>query len=321
MSCGTEAQSGCTRERLSASCHEKLWRWLLIGLCLLAQSCATPTGDLREFATEQGLERSQVRAGGFNLLVFDNNAKRASQSGNRFGSSDILRVYLEGDGSPWRYNTVIMPDPTPRNPLMLRLMSMELRPAVYLGRPCYNGAASEPGCDSSLWTSGRYSATIVDSMASAIRALVKRYDVDQLWLIGHSGGGALAMLLAEKLPQVTRIVTLAGNLDTDAWTSHHSYTPLYSSMNPATSPELRPEVWQWHLVGGRDSVIPPPLVKPVIMRQVSASGIEVPGFNHGCCWERIWPSVLRALAQDDPYRIPGVNFKSRAGKADSSGSR
>jgi len=108
-------------------------------------------------------------------------------------------------------------------------------------------------------------------MASAIRALVRRYDVNQLWLIGHSGGGALAMLLAEKLPQVTRI--------------------------------------------------PPPLVKPVIMRQGSASGIEVPGFNHGCCWERIWPSVLRALAQDDPYRIPGVNFKSRTGKVESSGSR
>ena len=297
------------------------WRWLLLSLCLLVQSCATPTGDLRQLATEQGLERSQVRAGGFDLLVFDNNVKRAKQLGNAYASSNVLRVYLEGDGSPWRYSTVIMPDPTPRNPLMLRLMSMELRPSVYLGRPCYNGAANEPGCNNTLWTSGRYSATVVDSMASAIRALAIRYSAGELWLIGHSGGGTLAMLLAEQLPQVTRIVTLAGNLDTDAWTQHHRYTPLYSSMNPANGPMLRTDVWQWHLVGGRDAVIPPLLVKPVIMRQASASGIEVPGFNHGCCWERIWPRVLRALAQDDPSRVPGVQFKSRAGIVDSLGNR
>ena len=92
-------------------------RGLLLVLCLLAQSCASPAGNLKELATEQGLERSEVRANGFDLLVFDNVGKRAPQVGNAQTSSDILHVYLEGDGSPWRYRTVIMPDPTPRNPL------------------------------------------------------------------------------------------------------------------------------------------------------------------------------------------------------------
>ena len=300
--------------------HRLVWRGLLLALCLLAQSCATPTGQLTDLATDNGLERSEVRAGGFDLLVFDN-ISRAKRAGNASTSRDILHVYLEGDGSPWRYNSIIMRDPTPRNPLMLRLMSQDSQPAVYLGRPCYNGAASESGCDNSLWTSGRYSKTVVDSMASAIRALVTRYGARQLWLIGHSGGGALSMLLAEQLPQVTRVVTLAGNLDTDAWTQHHRYTPLYSSINPATAPLLRTDVWQWHLIGSRDAVIPPQLVKPVIMRQPSASGIEIPGFNHGCCWERIWPRVLRALAQDNPAGIPGVQFKFRVGIVDSSGNQ
>ena len=119
------------------------------------------------------------------------------------------------------------------------------------------------------------------------------------------------MLIAREVPQVTRLITLAGNLDTDAWTDHHRYTPLYSSINPATEPALRDDIWQWHLVAGRDNVLPAELIKPVIMRQSSASGIELPHFNHGCCWERIWPDVLQALFNDRPADIPGRQFKFR----------
>jgi len=291
-------------------------RITLIGMCLAVQACATPTGDLTLLATQSGLERSKVRAEGFNLLVFDNirNVDAGASPGTNYG--DVLHVYLEGDGSPWMYRTIIMPDPTPRNPLMLRLMSYDSKPAVYVGRPCYNGHAYDKGCNNSLWTSARYSEQVIRSMASAIRALSERHNARQLWLMGHSGGGALAMLLAEKLPKVSRIVTLAGNLDTDAWTAHHRYTPLYSSVNPARAPTLRSSVWQWHLIGGRDTVIPPQLLKPVIMNQPSASGFEFAGFSHGCCWERIWPDVLQALARDRPSELTGEQFKFRAGSRD-----
>ncbi|MFK7994233.1 MAG: alpha/beta hydrolase [Granulosicoccus sp.] len=290
------------------------WRYTLMVFCVFLQACATPTGDLTRFATQNGLKRSEVRAGGFNLLVFDNETKNRDYASE---SQGVLHVYLEGDGSPWKYRTIVMPDPTPRNPLMLRLLGYDRSPAVYLGRPCYNGFFNDPGCDDSLWTSGRYSRKVVLSMASAIRALSKRHNARQLWLIGHSGGGTLAMLLAKELPKVTRIVTLAGNLDTDAWTSHHRYTPLFSSINPASAPSLNPNIWQWHLIGGRDTVIPTQLIKPVIMRQASASGFEFPGFNHGCCWERIWPDVLQALSLDMPSRIPGEQFKFRRRPIDS----
>ena len=127
--------------------------------------------------------------------------------------------------------------------------------------------------------------------------------------MGHSGGGALAMLLAYQLPDVTRVVTLAGNLDIEAWTQYHQYSPLYTSLNPGAQPLLRPEVNQWHLIGGVDRVIPAPLIKPVILRQPSARGFEFPGFGHGCCWESIWPDVLKALDQNDPDAIPGTQFK------------
>lgn len=288
---------------------------LLVGSLLLLQACATHTSRLTDVALEQGMQRDEIRAAGFSLTVFENTHRLQPELGNDSADDNVLHVYLEGDGTPWRYNVITMADPTPRNPLMLRLMARDTSPAVYVGRPCYNGTYSDSGCHMGLWTSGRYSSSVVQSMASAIRVLAKRHKAKQLWLMGHSGGGALAMLLADELPQVTRVVTIAGNLDTDAWTKHHGYSGLFDSMNPATQPVLSPDIWQWHFIGGRDSVIPRQILRPVILRQVNVSGFEFPGFTHGCCWERVWSDILLALDFDDPDRVPASQFKFRGSAA------
>lgn len=309
----------------------RLWKRLrrlasgfpLLLACLLLQACVTPAGKLDQLAESQGFERTQLVADGFKLLVYSNPQATARKLARQraSGSSGILHVYLEGDGSPWRHRTIIMPDPTPRRPLMLNLMNLDTRASVYLGRPCYNGTASDKGCDNSLWTSARYSRTVVDSMASGLRVLAHRYDASELWLMGHSGGGALAMLLARENPLVTRVVTIAGNLDTEAWTSHHGYTPLYGSINPAGLPAMRDTVRQWHFLGGRDAVIPPPLVRRFIMEQPQASGFVVKQFSHGCCWQLLWPTVLDALVRGDPSRVPARQFKFRDALLEASGSR
>lgn len=287
----------------------------ILAAVAVIQACASPTGNLTRYANEQGFTRSKLKTGGYNLLVFENRVKSERQvpAGERKSAAadpaKILRVYLEGDGTPWKYRTIIMPDPTPRSPLMLRLMSLDQKTAVYVGRPCYNGTSNEPPCHHDLWTSGRYSKAVVQSMASAIRSMARRHDADQLWLFGHSGGGALAMLLAAQLEQVTRVVTVAGNLDTDAWTDHHNYSRLYSSGNPAKMPVLRQSIVQWHFLGARDQVIPPALVRDAIARQKSARAFLLPGFGHGCCWADIWPSILEALTEDNPDIVPGRAVK------------
>jgi pimeloyl-ACP methyl ester carboxylesterase len=287
--------------------------------CLALQSCATPAGKLDKLAQVQGFDRGTIEAAGFKLRVYQNQAAVAGLSA--VGGESILHVYLEGDGSPWRHRTFIMADPTPRRPLMLELMKLDRQPAAYLGRPCYNGTSAEAPCQNTLWTSGRYSPAVIDSMAAGLRVLANRQHASELWLFGHSGGGTLAMLLADRLPEVTRVVTIAGNLDIDAWTQHHNYTPLYSSLNPAQQPPLRSGVWQWHLVGRRDSVIPPQLIRSFIMSQPQASGFEFDRFAHGCCWQVIWPNVLDALAHDDPKRVPARQFKYREGLSGASDSQ
>lgn len=260
-------------------------------------------------AETQRFESYNIRSAGFQLKVYENSAAIVSPKSVSADVGGILHVYLEGDGTPWRNRVFIMRDPTPRSPLMLRLMAMDNQHSVYLGRPCYNGTSEDPECNNRLWTSGRYSDVVVASMSEAIREIAQRYRASDLRLFGHSGGGALAMLIAQRLPQVSNVITVAGNLDTDAWTQFHAYTPLYGSLNPAKQPRLRREVLQWHLVGGNDVNIPYPLVRSFIMGQPEASGILLQGFNHGCCWQTIWPAVLEAVASRDPKRVPGKSFK------------
>jgi len=271
-----------------------------LAVCLLILSiggCASPTSRLHELADRQGFERSRVTVDGFRHTVFANRHPLRD---------DVLHVYLEGDGTPWQHRTLIMADPTPRQPLMLRLMGGDRAAAVYIGRPCYNGTSTQPGCDNRLWTSDRYSPTVVAAMSGVMRREMVRRGATGVRLFGHSGGGALALLIAERFSEATRdVVTVAGNLDTDAWTRFHRYTPLYGSMNPATRPALPDRVRQWHLLGQRDAVIPPMLVAGFLAERPQAVVHLFPGYSHGCCWERSWPAVLRAVIDDRPDRLPG----------------
>jgi len=289
--------------RLFAPSARRLSLPFLVSMLLLFAGCASPTTQLRELAARQGFERSRVTVDGFRHTVFlTAQAARA----------DVLHVYLEGDGSPWRHRTMIMADPTPRSPLMLRLMAKDPEAAVYVGRPCYNGSASDEGCSNRLWTSDRYSETVVASMTGVVRRLQRRAGASTLRLFGHSGGGALALLIAERLADVSDVVTIAGNLDTDAWTDHHGYTPLYGSLNPARRGPLAATTREWHLVGERDTVIPPQLVSDFLQSRPDAESRQIAGYSHGCCWERSWRLILHAVTTDTPTRLPGTRYEARA---------
>ena len=273
---------------------------LFFATLLTLLGCTTPTSRLDELAKSHDFVRSVVRSHGYDHLVYTRNIANAK---------NVLHVYLEGDGSPWKYRVVTMPDPTPRDPLALRLMARDPAPAAYVGRPCYNGTSKHPGCDSSIWTSGRYSPKVVRSMSAVIATLIEKHGFEEVRLIGHSGGGALAMLIAPKLRQVSQVVTIAANLDTDAWTTHHGYSRLYTSLNPARQPALPNRISQWHFVGGRDGVVPPALVKGYIRDQENALGISVQNFSHSCCWENVWGKVVRGMRLSETGVLPGTRFK------------
>jgi pimeloyl-ACP methyl ester carboxylesterase len=262
---------------------------LIAGLILL-NGCATPAQRLDQKASAFGYKVQVVTAGEFDHRVYRNRF-----AGER--TSGTLHVYLDGDGTPWVGNHgVISADPTPHSPLMLELMALDDQPAIYVGRPCYHGYATNPACTPMLWTDARYSERVVDSMAQVLRQSVQRDDADKLVLFGHSGGGVLAVLLANRLPQTSVVVTLAANLDIDAWADLHGYSRLVGSLNPAAEPSLDAAIAQLHLVGSRDSNVPLNLLQPYLRRQPDAQVVVMPGYNHVCCWRDLWPKVLAWVA-------------------------
>jgi len=132
-------------------------------------------------------------------------------------------------------------------------------------------------------------------MVSALRRLLDKGEVKDIILIGYSGGGVLAWLIAERLPEVTQLITIAANLDINAWTREHGYSPLVGSLNPASRAPLPQRILQLHLTGERDTNSPARLVQSVIAKQGRYAEIRVVPSDHRCCWEEFWPSLLNEL--------------------------
>lgn len=264
-----------------AACTQALLSILLV----LLSACSSAVNHLRDQALGYGFQPLESQAAGFTLTSFrrlpPNDEKR-------------LHIYLEGDGRPWEQGLFPAVEPTTRSSTMLPLMALDSAPAIYLGRPCYNGHAADSGCSATLWTSARYGAQVVDAMTLALRDFCREHHYNELVLIGHSGGGSLALLLAERLPQTVAVVTLAANYDIDAWADHHGYQRLRDSLNPAT--QTQSGVPEWHLLGTRDRNIPPDLFQQALSRR-QFSTVELVEADHNHGWEQFWPQMLARLKQ------------------------
>lgn len=256
---------------------------------ILAQLSGCTTAALRvdERAASLGYRRLVVQGDGYSHVAYLKEGLSAPGM--------ALHVYLEGDGTPWMRRRVAASDPTPRTPLMLDLMSLDPAPSLYLGRPCYHGLNREQACTPDMWTDKRYSRAVVASMAAALVRLSADYPA--LILLGHSGGGTLAMLMAEHLPKTEAVITVAANLDIARWAGLHRQPPLTGSLNPVERPPLPQRVRQTHYAGGRDGNVPPMLVRDAIARQQGAGFIVFSNQGHGCCWRDVWPVILRRLAE------------------------
>lgn len=255
-----------------------------LAVAALVGACSSPAETFDHTAGLLGLRREIVSGAGFRHVLYWRDVK----------ANRTLHVYLGGDGTPAIAGQPAG-DPTPRNPLTLHLLALDPGPAVFIGRPCYHGLADDPGCSPALWTEARYSEDIVVSLAAVVRTLMVEGGYERIGLFGHSGGGTLAMLLAERMPETTAVITIAANLDIDAWADHHGYSRLAASLNPAVRPSLPASIMQHHFAGADDRIVPPALVQSAAAK-LGAETITIEGFDHVCCWEAIWPRILAEVA-------------------------
>lgn len=252
---------------------------LLLVLVLSLAGCATPAQRVDAIAAAAGFSRTVVRGAGFEHVVYANDRPVGA----------AVHVYIEGDGRAYLDRWTAAPDPTPHRPLMLELMKSDPARAVYVGRPCYFGLAADAPCTPLDWTLRRFSAPVVDSMASAVMAAAA--GAPSIEIYGHSGGGTLAVLLARRLSGVTRVVTLAGNLDPVAWNRLHGYTAFTDFVDPLADGPLPARVSQVHAVGARDRNVPPSLVEAAAHTLGATDVRVIAGADHTCCWERTWPAL------------------------------
>jgi hypothetical protein len=239
---------------------------LLIILIVLA-ACTSPAQQFDHKARRLGLSILRVQGTDFVHALY-------AKEGTEKPAGGPLHVYLDGDGTPVIAG-LPADDPTPRNPLTLRLLALDPDSAIYLGRPCYHRREPGAACSPELW---RFRSA---------------RDFDSIVWFGYSGGGTLAVLLAERFPETRGVVTIAANLDVAAWTRHHRYPPLAGSLDPAARPPLEPDIVQRHYIGAADAVVPRAARARLPQR---TDWIEIAGFDHTCCWEKIWPEVLSEVA-------------------------
>ena len=225
---------------------------------------------------------------GFELVAFD--------PSDHASAVNTLAVYIEGDGRAYSYRGP-RSDPTPFNPLALELALKDPWPKkTYLARPCqYQRAAALKRCDPVYWTTGRYASEAVGAMNGALDRLKKRHNVNRLALIGYSGGGVMAMLLAARREDVDSVLTIASPLDLDLWADHHKVTRLFHSLKPMDEALNTQLVCQVHLVGQQDDVVPLRTVQGFVFKLNSERArlnvVEQVDHSHG--WLDLWPAVLK----------------------------
>ncbi len=208
----------------------------------------------------------------------------------RSGTCGPLGVFIEGDGFAWIDSARPSSDPTPRDPIGLRMAVVEKAERVlYVGRPCqYGGAQSDLACDSRIWTSHRFAPEVVDALDRAIDMAKDEVTAGKVSLVGFSGGGTMAALLAARRNDVDELITVAAPLDLAAWSAWHHMTPLNGSLDPAGVAERWKSLPQSHFVGTNDEVVPPEFARTVAAHLGLPLPITVPGIHHAGRWDSIW---------------------------------
>ena len=274
-------------------------RWLTaVGLLCLTSGCVAPPqpkfeptqglAGLQALLAGVGWRAQEVPAGAWRLVAAGPDTPRLL---------DQLFVYIEGDGRAWVTPSRASDDPTPVDPIALKLaMAHPSGEAVWIARPCQYQGAGTPTCGSEWWTRARFAPAVIEAMDTALDVMKARHGAKRLVLVGYSGGGAVAALLAARRKDVERLVTVAGNLDHRAWTHHHAISPLVASLDARDLiPDLR-GLQQVHIAGSRDRIIPAAIVQNFSERIGPNARFVVMDADHQCCWvddwARLWQQSL-----------------------------
>lgn len=264
---------------------------LILGACSSVTDVLKDRDEIADDAARLGkLSKFFVGTGQFEIVGYRRFASKASKE---------VAIYIEGDGLAFLSANVISKDPTPRDPVSLRLAALDPSPNVaYLARPCqYQQPSRLARCSYAYWTTSRFAPVVIKEMNVAVDAIKHAAGADQVRLYGYSGGGVVAALLAARRDDVAFLATVASPLDHGAWTRINGFSPLRQSLNPANEATQAVRVPQIHFFGLDDDLVTRPVIESYASKVLAAGGdvaiVDVAGANHTCCWSDKWPELRR----------------------------
>ena len=283
---------------------------LLTALLLILCSCAGSLGKL-EPTDRLAQANAQARSGGFSHVFWPSKPHPLwSYTRLKGKGSDPVYVYIEGDGvlQIKKYGQTFLtddPSPSPQLPLMLASWHANVEPEdniVYMARPCqFTVTTGLDRCQKMDWLKGRYSPKSLESFNSALDALRLRLPPHATFhLIGYSGGGTLAMMLANERTDIARVTTLAANLDHEAFFKIHEETYPPPPFSVISHPEKISMIPQLHIIGTQDQIVPESITQAYLSKlKAYASNAPVhlkriDGLDHHNVerWQKVWQELL-----------------------------
>ncbi|MCR4666365.1 MAG: hypothetical protein K5657_03625 [Desulfovibrio sp.] len=256
---------------------------LLLILPLLLCQCAGK--NARTLATEEAVPL------GFTEVIHDTPFFSLFSLLRRGEIGKPLHVYIEGDGHSFLSATRVSPDPTPRYPVALRLALGDHTGAhvLYLARPGQYLDNTAFPCPEIFWTEERFGEEVLSACMLVIDRALHLFGAKGTVLVGFSGGGTLAALLAARRTDVRFFASCAGNLNLGRWVQEHDLTPFDPSRDPMNVCGKLVSLPQRHLLGAHDTVIS----HRGTLEFCKAVGekalfLQVPGLGHTGPWQRYW---------------------------------
>jgi len=247
-----------------------MWR-RLTPLFLAPLLIASPVAARHVHPLGDGWMRFEVTAAGRSLAAAMPSAAEPTE---------IVTVVIDGDGRAHDRQGRASADPTPDKAVGLELAMAWPGPAAWLGRPCQY--VQDAACEPDDWTTHRFSEEAVAMTDAAVSGLMARAGAGRVRLVGWSGGGVMATLVAARRDDVAGLVTIAAPLDVAAWTHSRGLSPL-QGLDPADLPPITAP--QLHLTGAFDPLVRPAVVKETARRLAGPQGqVETWPERHDCCW-------------------------------------
>ena len=274
---------------------------IIIPALVLVAACTTiidRAGIAEEIAAPAGFTQHRINAGFFSLTTFER-----VQPGE-----SAVNIYIEGDGLAWIDRRTPSINPTPTDPVALRLAAADpSNNVIYLARPCqYSMLADGKRCPQKYWTSHRFAPEVLEAMNIALNKLKQQYGFTGINLIGYSGGANLAALIAASRGDVVSLRTVAGNLNNSLLNSMHKVSPMPNSLDAIDVAHSLVRLPQHHFYSTNDNVISPEIAYSFAKAAGNSSCIRlsaISGTKHAKGWAEQWPN-LYAMRLDcfAPYK-------------------